>query len=111
MLETIEAIYENGTFKPLHPVDLPEGTPVQVSTKATLQSTAVEAQRKAVRYVLTHLGDALSVSAPRQQGDFWCFDVCRSATHELRGELRLHAETCEVIAWLPVVLPSDLAIS
>lgn len=111
MLETIEAIYENGTFKPLQPVDLPEGTPVQVSTKATFQSTAAEAQRKAVRYVLTHLGDALSVGAPRGQSDCWCFDVCRTATRELRGELRLHAETCEVIAWLPVTLPSNLAIS
>ena len=30
MLETIEAIYENGMFKPLHPVDLPEGSHVQV---------------------------------------------------------------------------------
>ncbi len=30
MLETIEAIYENGTFKPLQPVDLPEGSHVQI---------------------------------------------------------------------------------
>ena len=31
MLETIDAIYENGIFKPLHPVDLPEGTHVSVA--------------------------------------------------------------------------------
>jgi predicted DNA-binding antitoxin AbrB/MazE fold protein len=115
MLETIEAIYENGTFKPLQPVDLPEGTPVQVSTKATLQSTVAEAQRKAARYVLTHLGDALSVGAPRLQGQetnaVWCFDIFRRVTHELRGELRLHAETGEVIAWLPVAVPTSSAIS
>lgn len=127
MLETIEAIYENGTFKPLHPVDLPEGTHVQVNTNVStsrpLHSTVAEAQRKALRYVLTHLGDALSVGAPRLQGPdtteaatetanaFWCFDVYRTATRELRGELRLHAETCEVIAWLPVTLPSNSAIS
>ncbi len=114
MLETIEAIYENGTFKPLHPVDLPEGTHVQVNTNVSapgLRNAAAEAQRMAVRYVLTHLGDALSVGAPRWQGDFWCFDVCRSATRELRGELRLQAETCEVIAWLPVAAPTTSAIS
>lgn len=34
MLETIEAIYENGTFKPLHSVDLPEGTRVTVAPTA-----------------------------------------------------------------------------
>lgn len=37
MLETIEAIYENGTFKPLHPVDLPEGTRVTIATAPTAQ--------------------------------------------------------------------------
>jgi hypothetical protein len=74
-------------------------------------NTAAEAQRTAVRYVLMNLGDALSVRTPRGQGDVWCFDVCRSATHELRGELRLHAETGEVIAWRPVTRPSNLAIS
>lgn len=31
MLETIEAIYENGIFKPLGPVDLPEGSHVQIN--------------------------------------------------------------------------------
>ena len=31
MLETIEAIYENGIFKPLGPVDLPEGSHVRVN--------------------------------------------------------------------------------
>ena len=30
MLQTIEAIYEDGVFKPLGPVDLPEGTRVRV---------------------------------------------------------------------------------
>lgn len=119
MLETIEAIYENGTFKPLQPVDLPEGTHVQVKTNVTtsapLPAAAVEAQRKAARYVLTHLGDALSVGAPRLQKQesnlAWCLDVYRSATRELRGELRLHAETGEVVAWLPVAVPTTPATS
>jgi predicted DNA-binding antitoxin AbrB/MazE fold protein len=31
MSQTIEAIYENGVFRPLSPVDLPEGTPVRVA--------------------------------------------------------------------------------
>lgn len=31
MSQTIEAIYENGVFRPLEPVNLPEGAPVQVA--------------------------------------------------------------------------------
>lgn len=31
MSQTIEAVYENGVFKPLAPVNLPEGMPVQVA--------------------------------------------------------------------------------
>lgn len=37
MLETIEAIYENGVFKPLRPVNLPEGARVLV--EAEVQSS------------------------------------------------------------------------
>ena len=33
-MATITAIYENGVFRPLGPVDLPEGTTVQVQTPA-----------------------------------------------------------------------------
>ena len=32
MSETIEAIYENGVFRPVKPVDLPEGTRVLIET-------------------------------------------------------------------------------
>jgi predicted DNA-binding antitoxin AbrB/MazE fold protein len=42
MLETIEAIYENGIFKPLQPVHLPEGTHVQIQANPTARS--LEAQ-------------------------------------------------------------------
>jgi predicted DNA-binding antitoxin AbrB/MazE fold protein len=35
MSQTIEAIYEDGIFKPLKPVDLPEGTRVRVETEET----------------------------------------------------------------------------
>jgi predicted DNA-binding antitoxin AbrB/MazE fold protein len=42
MLETIEAIYENGTFKPLQPVDLPEGGHVQIQANPT--AISLEAQ-------------------------------------------------------------------
>lgn len=66
---------------------------------------AAEAQRRALRYVLTTLGDALSLSAPSLLGQnteaVWAFTVSRKATGELCGELRLNAETGEVIAWLP----------
>jgi predicted DNA-binding antitoxin AbrB/MazE fold protein len=33
MSQTIEAVYENGVFKPLAPVNLPEGAPVQVEPR------------------------------------------------------------------------------
>ena len=39
MSQTIEAIYENGVFKPLRPVDLPEGTRVQVAATGSLTET------------------------------------------------------------------------
>ncbi|MCI0390399.1 MAG: antitoxin family protein [Acidobacteria bacterium] len=39
MQETIEAIYENGTFKPLHPVDLPEGTRVTIAAPTPSDQT------------------------------------------------------------------------
>lgn len=39
MLETIEAIYENGMFKPLHSVDLPEGTRVTIAPAAPTAQT------------------------------------------------------------------------
>ena len=35
MSQTIEAIYEDGIFKPLKPVDLPEGTRVRVEAEET----------------------------------------------------------------------------
>lgn len=34
MSHTIEAIYEDGIFRPLSPVDLPEGTRVLIETEA-----------------------------------------------------------------------------
>jgi predicted DNA-binding antitoxin AbrB/MazE fold protein len=40
MSQTIEAIYENGLFKPLAPVDLPDGTRVRVEVEPT--ATEVE---------------------------------------------------------------------
>ena len=39
MQETIEAVYEKGIFKPLHPVDLPEGTRVTIAAPATSPQT------------------------------------------------------------------------
>ena len=67
--------------------------------------TAEEAQQRALRYVLMNLGDALSVNAPQLQGQgteaIWSLSVRRTASRELRGELRLSAESGEVVAWLP----------
>lgn len=37
MGKTIEAIYENGVFKPLEPVSLPEGEHVQVTVPAAAE--------------------------------------------------------------------------
>lgn len=38
MSQTIDAIYENGIFKPLKPVDLPEGTRVRIEAEETSDS-------------------------------------------------------------------------
>lgn len=68
--------------------------------------SADTAQRKALRYVLTSLGDALRLGPPVLRGHHaeavWSFAVSRTVTGELRGELQLNAETGEVSAWLPV---------
>jgi predicted DNA-binding antitoxin AbrB/MazE fold protein len=42
MSKTIEAVYENGVFRPLEPVTLPEGEHVQV----TLSEVKAEIQRR-----------------------------------------------------------------
>lgn len=74
---------------------------------------AEEAQRRALRYVLMNLGDALSVSAPQSQGQgaeaVWRISVCRTATRELCGELRLSTESGEVVAWLPAASAAEAA--
>lgn len=67
--------------------------------------SAAAAQQHALRYVLTRFGDALSLSPPVLEGEqaeaVWSFGVKRTATGELRGELRLSAESGEVVAWVP----------
>jgi hypothetical protein len=75
---------------------------------------AEEAQRRALRYVLMNLGDALSVSVPQLQGQdteaLWSLSVRRTATDEFCGELRLSAESGEVIAWLPAAPATEATI-
>ncbi|HZS09681.1 MAG TPA: antitoxin family protein [Blastocatellia bacterium] len=44
MSQQIEAIYENGIFRPLSPVDLPEGTRVHI--EAGISSDAAEPVRE-----------------------------------------------------------------
>lgn len=39
MTQTIEAVYENGIFKPVSPVDWPEGVRVRVETKPVADDT------------------------------------------------------------------------
>lgn len=77
--------------------------------------SAAEAQRRALRYVLSTLGDALSLSVGSLQGQnaeaVWTFAVSRRATGEFRGELRLNAETGEIIAWSPASTPPETAAS
>ncbi len=82
----------------------------QIAIRPARLSAAV-ARRRALRYLLTTLGDALSLGAPTLQGQnaeaVWSFAVSRSATGEYRGELRLNAETGEVSAWLPASATSE----
>ena len=75
----------------------------------SVRLSAEEAQRRALRYILTTLGDALSISAPTLIGQtteaVWSFAVRRTTTNELRGELRMNAETGAIVAWLPTMEP------
>jgi len=67
--------------------------------------SAEEAQRRALRYVLTNLGDALEIGTPELQGRgedaFWQVAVKRKAEDGVRGELRLRAEDGECLDWRP----------
>lgn len=77
--------------------------------------SAAAAQQRALRYVLTRFGDALSLSPPVLQSEqaeaVWSFSVWRTATDELRGELRLNAESGELVAWLPATPAPETASS
>src|ERR1035441_9486229 len=44
-METIAAIYENGVFKPLRQVDLPEGTPVRVEAEDAKAGLAADLRK------------------------------------------------------------------
>ena len=68
--------------------------------------TSEEAQRRALRYVLMNLGDALEIGVPelRDHGEdaYWQVVVRRKGKDEIRGELRLRAEDGEVLDWRPL---------
>ncbi|MFN0121100.1 MAG: antitoxin family protein [Blastocatellia bacterium] len=48
MSEQIEAIYENGLFRPLEPVDLPEGTRVHIATDPGPAAPDEQARRELI---------------------------------------------------------------
>jgi predicted DNA-binding antitoxin AbrB/MazE fold protein len=41
MTSTVHAIYENGVFRPVEPVDLPESTPVAFEPRVLAQATQI----------------------------------------------------------------------
>jgi hypothetical protein len=71
----------------------------------SVKISAEIAQRKALRYLLSTLGDALTLSSPalheHNSQPSWIFTVNRKGTGEFRGELQINAETGEVISWQP----------
>ena len=70
--------------------------------------SAYEAQRRAFKYALFHLGDALTIGAPTLKtinaDESWVISIMRQATGEPVGELVLNAETGEVREWKPVAI-------
>jgi predicted DNA-binding antitoxin AbrB/MazE fold protein len=48
---TITAIYENGVFRPLQPVNLPDKTQVEIQNVSVLQSLSETADRPLMRLV------------------------------------------------------------
>lgn len=60
VMATIHAIYENGVFRPTMPVDLPEGTSVEVSsTMLDLNADEIQASaRKKVYEILSQRFDS-----------------------------------------------------
>ncbi len=78
--------------------------PGRIAIRPALLSAA-EAKRHALWFVLTKLGDALTFGLPvlreHDHAPVWVFTVRYKASHELCGELRIHAENGEVAAWLP----------
>jgi predicted DNA-binding antitoxin AbrB/MazE fold protein len=59
MSETIEAIYENGLFKPVGPVALPEGTRVHIKVEAS----AAEVEERIQQQASARGADEIEVSA------------------------------------------------
>lgn len=45
-MSTIRAIYENGVFRPIEPVDLPEHTPVEFEPRPMADATDQEKDRE-----------------------------------------------------------------
>jgi hypothetical protein len=68
--------------------------------------SAYEAQRRAFKYVLFNVGDALTIGAPTLQiinaSESWVLSITHQTTGELVGELVLNAESGEVRDWKPV---------
>lgn len=61
-MATIAAVYENGIFRPTQPVDLPEGTPVEVQPTPT--ASALSAQAAARRRVFENLSRSYETGDP-----------------------------------------------
>jgi hypothetical protein len=74
----------------------------------SVRVTAAQARQRAVHYLLTTLGDAISLSPPTLQVQnseaVWSFTVSRKVTNEVRGELRINADTGEVTSWSPTTI-------
>lgn len=82
MSQPIEAIYENGIFKPVGPVDLPDGTRVRVETtllpadsdelirQRLLTEQTVPAETERILENLQMLWDSYETLTEEQQADF-----------------------------------------
>ncbi len=70
MVRRIDAIFSQGTFRPLEPLSLPEGTRIQLSFDEQNASASVRSSPKIHTPKLAHPGDAKDfVMEVREIGD------------------------------------------
>lgn len=84
MSQTIEAVYEDGVFKPLQPVHLPEGTTVEIEPPAIDVEEFIRQRLQAEGTSLAQIENALDKLRPLWESYASLTDEQRSILEEAR---------------------------